>query len=189
MDRIVNGVKNMVDNTKHALYTMSLHEWIIVIVLVIAVVSVLVYLFSDKNSFGMTEEGFLDEHFTDTTSENAFKGPIDLTNLQSLENEQSSPPSFKLLLVFDDNCPHCRDFKPTWNSLSEKYNQKKVGNRQVVMYQVGNSNASLRYQVEKKYNVQGYPTILIFKDGGVTEYQNLRDFASFSSFIETQCAN
>jgi len=166
-----------------AFSTMTIYEWALVILLVIAVAAILVYLFADRNTYGMNEEGFLDEHFTTsgtmtTENEMAFEGPIDLRNLSDLT---ATPGSMNLLLVYDDNCPHCRDFKPTWNSLASKYSGKPVK-----FYQAGNSNADVRYQVEKQYNIQGYPTILYFNKGSTGEYQNLRDFSSICTFIDQQ---
>ena len=164
--------------------TMTIYEWALVILLVIAVAAILVYLFADTNTYGMNEEGFLDEHFTSastmtTENETAFQGPIDLRNLSDLTPLNGG--TMNLLLVYDDNCPHCRDFKPTWNSLASKYSGQSVK-----FYQAGNSNADVRYQVEKQYNVQGYPTLLYFSKGAMGEYQNLRDFSSISTFIDQQ---
>jgi hypothetical protein len=94
-----------------AFSTMTIYEWALVILLVIAVVAILVYLFADTNTYGMNEEGFLDEHFSTATmtteNETAFQGPIDLRNLSDLT---ATPGSMNLLLVYDDNCPHCRVF-------------------------------------------------------------------------------
>jgi len=36
-------------------------DWIIVIILAISVISVLIFIFSDRNSDGLLEEGFYDE--------------------------------------------------------------------------------------------------------------------------------
>jgi len=162
---------------------MTIYEWALVILLIIAVVAIITYIFADSNSYGSREEGFLDEHFMSTENESAFIGPIDLRNLSDM-TPPSTSGSLNLLLVYDDNCPHCRDFKPTWNSLCSKYQGQPV-----TFYQVGNSNADVRYQVEKKYNVQGYPTILFFNDKSVGEYENIRDFSSMSTFIDRQIAS
>jgi len=52
----------MVDFSRFFSLKSSWKDWIIVIILIISMVSVLIFIFSDRNSTGMLEEGFYDAH-------------------------------------------------------------------------------------------------------------------------------
>jgi len=111
---------------------------------------------------------------------------IDLANFDDVENTKLTKSNVVVILVYDDNCPHCQNFKSTWNSLIETYNRKVVNDKTFYFFQAGNKNANVRYQIEKKYDIKGYPTILISQNNQpFYEYDNLRDFAVISSYLKT----
>ena len=75
--------------------------------------------------------------------------------------------STELLFFFADWCPHCKTAKPIWNDLKSEYQNKTINGYQVV------------------YNVEGYPTIKLLKDGQVIEYDAKPSKETLTEFLNT----
>lgn len=77
----------------------------------------------------------------------------------------------ELLFFYADWCPHCKAAKPIWNDLKTEYEDKLINGYQIVFTEVDCSEETS--EVEKmmnQYNIEGYPTIKLLKDGQVIEY-------------------
>ena len=74
------------------------------------------------------------------------------------------------------NCGHCKTFTPEW----DKFVQNYTGNiefKKVEMNQAGNDI--------EKYNIKGFPTVLIMDDAGETkEYYGPRTSAGLKKYFE-----
>jgi len=74
------------------------------------------------------------------------------------------------------NCGHCKTFTPEW----DKFVQNYTGNiefKKVEMNQAGNDI--------EKYNIKGFPTVLIMDDAGETkEYDGPRTSAGLKKYFE-----
>jgi len=77
----------------------------------------------------------------------------------------------ELLFFFADWCPHCKAAKPIWNELKIEYENNTINGHKIIFTEVDCSEEST--EVEKlmnQYNVEGYPTIKLLKDGEIIEY-------------------
>ena len=100
----------------------------------------------------------------------------------------SSAPSnqAELLFFYADWCPHCKAAKPIWNDLKSEYENKTINGYQVVFTEINCSEETA--EVEKmmnQYNIEGYPTIKLLKDGQVIEYDAKPSKETLTKFLNT----
>jgi thiol-disulfide isomerase/thioredoxin len=92
----------------------------------------------------------------------------------------------ELLFFFADWCPHCKTAKPIWNDLKSEYENKTINGYRVVFTEINCSEETA--EVEKmmnQYNVEGYPTIKLLKDGQVIEYDAKPSKETLTQFLNT----
>ena len=87
----------------------------------------------------------------------------------------------KLALFYADWCGHCKKLKPTWDSAAETVN--KDDDMKMVKINCGDGTPEQK-EIMSKYNIDGYPTILIIKNGVATPYEGERTKSSFISTVE-----
>jgi len=101
-----------------------------------------------------------------------------------LGTSQSS--TAELLFFFADWCPHCKAAKPIWNELKSEYENKTINGYKVIFTEIDCSTETA--EVEKmvnQYNIEGYPTIKLLKDGQVIEYDAKPSKATLTQFLNT----
>ena len=89
------------------------------------------------------------------------------------EGFTSSPTSFlndiknKTVCVYFYNrdCGHCKKLKPEWDKAEAKLNDKMVS------VDLTDSSVAVN-EIQKKYNIMSYPTIVILKNGSITDTYN-----------------
>lgn len=195
----------MFDKLKKKCSQMSILDWVVSSLLIIVIISIVMWVHSDKQGDnGTSEEGFVDVRNQDEDNDshcNHFKEhfadsqPDDSDTLQSIKDitDGVSKDDFKLLFVYHSQCGHCHEFQPMWKRLSEKYKSKKVGHKNVKLYSVGNdTNEELWNVVSSKFGIEGYPTILVLQNNGTklvaNEYTGPRhEFQTWCSYINGQC--
>jgi thiol-disulfide isomerase/thioredoxin len=92
----------------------------------------------------------------------------------------------ELLFFFADWCPHCKAAKPIWSELKTEYEQKTINGYHVVFTEINCSNETAEVeQMMNKYNIEGYPTIKLLKDGQVVEYDAKPSKATLTQFLNT----
>jgi len=98
-------------------------------------------------------------------------------NLKKLENKLMKGGSNKpeLYLFKADWCGHCNRFKPTWNDLKSNYNKIKYNE----------FDADENKDIMKKFNIKGFPTIMLKHDNKMIEYNGDRDINSILTFINS----
>ena len=92
----------------------------------------------------------------------------------------------ELLFFFADWCPHCKAAKPIWNDVKAEYETKTINGYRVIFTEIDCSQDSP--EVEKmvnQYNVEGYPTLKLVKDGQVIEYDAKVTHETLSKFLNT----
>lgn len=95
------------------------------------------------------------------------------------EDFESSKNKIKICLYFAEWCGHCKNFKPTWNLLKNKY--KKNKNIEFIDYDCTNSNVG---DPKDKGIVEGFPTIIIEKNGLRKKYDGDRTMAAIEKILK-----
>lgn len=82
----------------------------------------------------------------------------------------------KTIILFKAEwCGHCKKFKDTWLNLKTKYNDK---------YDFITYDANINSKEISKFNITGYPTLLIQNNKNIVEYNGSRDEDSIVTFID-----
>ena len=87
---------------------------------------------------------------------NSELSPDDLSELKKSENGKN------LLLVYADWCGHCKTLKPIWLEASKEANKDST---KMWMVNCGGDSEEEK-KIMKEYQIDGFPTILIFHNGG-----------------------
>jgi len=104
-----------------------------------------------------------------------------------VEGFESKPASFdqdvsggkKLVWFYADWCGHCKRMKKEWDNASNKVNGK------MVKIDLGDDNSETK-KISERYNIEGFPTILLLHNGEKqAEYNQERTAQAF----ETYCNN
>ena len=92
----------------------------------------------------------------------------------------------ELLFFYADWCPHCKTAKPIWNDLTVEYENKTINGYKVVFTEINCSEETAEVDnMMNQYNVEGYPTIKLLKDGQVIEYDAKPSKDTIIQFLNT----
>jgi|TARA_B110000967_G_C18871075_1_gene555444 thiol-disulfide isomerase/thioredoxin len=83
----------------------------------------------------------------------------------------------QLVLFYANWCGHCKTMKPLWDDASQE-----VGNEKMIKVDVGEGTSEQKKMMEK-YDVQGFPTILVFENGEYIKKHEERTKKSFLDFF------
>jgi len=91
------------------------------------------------------------------------------------------------LLFFNANwCPHCKSAKPIWNDLKAEYENKSINGYKIIFTDVDCSEETAETdKMMNQYNIEGYPTIKLLKDGQVIEYDAKPSKDTLVQFLNT----
>jgi thiol-disulfide isomerase/thioredoxin len=98
----------------------------------------------------------------------------------------SNNKTAELLLFYADWCPLCKSAKPIWNDLKSEYENKTINGYKLLFTEIDCSEETA--EVEKlmnQYNIEGYPTIKLIKDGQVIEYDAKPTRETLLKFLNT----
>lgn len=92
----------------------------------------------------------------------------------------------EIIFFFADWCPHCKKAKPHWEEVKQMYSGKVVNGYNMIFTEVDCSEETDEVkQTTKQYDIEGYPTIKLVKDGQVIEYDAKPDKDTLEKFINT----
>ena len=90
----------------------------------------------------------------------------------------------ELYFFFANWCPHCKTAKPEMEKVKNNFHQRTINGYTIKVKYVDCSNDSQESKMLlSKYNVQGYPTVIMNVDDEVVEYDNKVTFSNIESFI------
>jgi len=72
-------------------------------------------------------------------------------------------------------CGHCKKLVPTWDQLATAVKGK---------FNVAKVDCTVEKEAGKTYEIRGFPTIKLFKDGEVVAYSGARTVEAFVKFVE-----
>lgn len=92
----------------------------------------------------------------------------------------------ELILFSTDWCPHCKTAKPHWEEVKAEYNNKMINGYHVIFTEVNCTEESAEVErMMNQYQVEGYPTIKLLKDGQVIEFDAKPTKSSLQQFLNT----
>ena len=112
-----------------------------------------------------------------------------LTIRNKKENFTSSPNTFssdvadgqKLVWFYADWCGHCKNMHSAWDGAASKVNNDNI---KMVKVECGDSKNKAHQQINRKYSISGYPTIMLLENGeAVSEYKDGRGKQDFISYV------
>ena len=87
--------------------------------------------------------------------------------------ENSSKPN--MVLFYAPWCPHCKSMMGDWEQLSKHVKGKM---------EVVKIDCDENPKMAEKYNINGFPTIILFKDGKKIHFEGSRNLENFMKFVE-----
>jgi thiol-disulfide isomerase/thioredoxin len=107
-------------------------------------------------------------------------------NNEKATSDNVSNGTAELLFFFANWCPHCKTAKPIWNDLKSEYENKTINGYKIIFTEVDCSEETTEVdKMMNQYNVEGYPTIKLLKDGEVIEYDAKPSRETLVQFLNT----
>jgi len=108
------------------------------------------------------------------------------SNNEHNTHDLSNGKDAELLFFFADWCPHCKVAKPIWNDLKAEYENKTINGYRIIFTEINCSEETAEVdKMMNQYNVEGYPTIKLLKDGQVIEYDAKPSKDTLTQFLNT----
>lgn len=105
---------------------------------------------------------------------------------ESFQTASDSPSS--ILFFSADWCPHCQKAKPEWEAVKAKMDGTSVKGNTLVFEEVDCTAKPPSQETQdlmKQYSVEGFPTIVLVKNGTPTTLQGKPTEESISTFIDS----
>lgn len=112
---------------------------------------------------------------------------------KNVPNSAGTGGDVRILFFSVDWCPYCKKAKTPWNDFKIGYNQKMIRGRRIVCQEYNGTESTTEtpnpgYENAKnlidKYEVKGYPTIIMLKDGEKIEFDAKVTTYSLEKFID-----
>jgi thiol-disulfide isomerase/thioredoxin len=92
----------------------------------------------------------------------------------------------EMLLFYAEWCPHCKTAKPIWDGVRQQYQNKTINGYHVIFTEVNcTTETAETEQMMNKYNIEGFPTIKLLKDGQVVEFDAKPTRETLNEFLNT----
>lgn len=105
---------------------------------------------------------------------------------ESHSSQNSNSKDAEIMLFYVDWCPHCKTAKPAWNDVKSEYENKTINGYKVIFTEVNCTEETAEVEhLMNKYNIEGFPTIKLLKDGQVIEYDAKPTKDTLTQFLNT----
>ena len=94
-------------------------------------------------------------------------------------SDQVTPDKKTLVLFYADWCGHCKKLKPDWDAAAKDANKEET---KMIKVNCGEGTKEDKAIMEK-YNIDGYPTIIIFDNGTPSTYEGGRSKADLLAIV------
>ena len=107
-------------------------------------------------------------------------------NREKRHGEDGNTHEAELMFFYTDWCPHCKTAKPDWAEVKAEYENKTINGYHIIFTEVNCTTESAEVeQLMNKYNIEGYPTIKLLKDGQIIEYDAKPSKDTIIQFLNT----
>ncbi len=91
----------------------------------------------------------------------------------------------KVMFFSADWCPHCKKAKPEWEKFSSYYDNKEIGFYKIIPESVDCTDGE--NPLIQEYSIDGYPTVILVKDGKKVNYSGRITEENLQQFVEDEC--
>ena len=112
-------------------------------------------------------------------------------NKEFVDKDNNTYKEAEVLMFTVDWCPYCKKAKPEWDKIKEEYEERSINGYTLYFRTINctdENNAEIK-DLLNKYNIDGYPTIKLLKDGEVISYDAKPDFETLQKFLQTVLVN
>jgi thiol-disulfide isomerase/thioredoxin len=108
------------------------------------------------------------------------------TQIDSGETKATSSQEAEIIFFYANWCPHCKAAKPHWEEIKDEYEGKEVNGYNLVFTDVDCTEETPQVKDKtSEYDIEGYPTIKLVKDGQVVDYDAKPTKETLEKFINT----
>jgi len=92
----------------------------------------------------------------------------------------------ELFIFTADWCPHCKAAKPEWDAIKAKYDNTELNGYMILFKDINcTTNSPNTDSLMDKYNVEGFPTVKMLKDGKIINFEAKITQSNLTQFITT----
>ena len=120
------------------------------------------------------------------SSKAMYRANKELIDGNSAVSNDGSTNEVELLFFYADWCPHSKQAKPILDELHKTYENKTINGYTILFTEIDSSRENA--QTEKmmdKYNIEGFPTIKLVKNGQVIEFDAKPTKDNLTQFLNT----
>ena len=108
------------------------------------------------------------------------------TQLEPGETSNVSSNEAEIIFFYANWCPHCKAAMPHWNEVKKQYDSKTINGYTLVFTEVDCSEETPKIKkITDEYDVEGYPTIKLVKNGEVIDYDAKPTKQTLEKFINS----
>ena len=108
------------------------------------------------------------------------------TQLEPGETSNVSSNEAEIIFFYANWCPHCKAAMPHWNEVKKQYDSKTINGYTLVFTEVDCSEETPKIKkITDEYDVEGYPTIKLVKNGEVIDYDAKPTKETLEKFINS----
>ena len=108
------------------------------------------------------------------------------TSIEPGASKQGSSQEAEVMFFYAYWCPHCKAAKPHWKEVKDEYDGKTINGYTLNFTDIDctEETPEIRKATEE-YDIEGYPTIKLIKDGQVIDYDAKPTKDTLEKFITT----